>query len=208
MSRFCASNDLFRREASLSELHLRSSVSPPTDAALVEGACAGDDRSKEALYRRYVSFASGLAFRLLGNDNDLEDVVQDSFTVAFRTLSRLLNPQAFHGWFSAIVTRTAINTIRRRKLLVRFRLAHAAPVHIDTLVSPSAPPDVILELRLVYGLVDKLPTRERVVLLLRRVEQLSLDEIAEQTGWSLATVKRALVSATEMLDAQSQEGTR
>jgi RNA polymerase sigma-70 factor (ECF subfamily) len=198
------------REERVTEPHRRFPSAQPSDAELVEGARAGDSRAQEALYRRYVPFASGLAFRLLGSDKDLEDVVQDSFAVALRTLARLDHPQAFRAWFSTIVTGTAISAIRRRRLLVRIGLAHAAPVHLDTLIAPTAPPDVIAELRSVYGIIDTLPTRERVVLLLRRVEQLSLDEIAEQTGWSLATVKRALASATTALElrAASHGGAR
>lgn len=171
-----------------------------TDAGLVAAALEGDAKAKETLFRRHVGMASGLCFRLLGRDGELEDIVQESFTVAFASLHKLDRPQAFAAWLSAIVTHTTVATIRRRRLLTRLGLLRGEPVQIETLVAPAAPPDVVAELAAVYRLVATLPPKERVVLVLRRVEELSMQEIVEQTGWSLAAVKRALVRAEARLD--------
>jgi RNA polymerase sigma-70 factor (ECF subfamily) len=171
-----------------------------SDAALVAAALEGDERAKEALFRRYVAMVGGLSLRLLGRDVELEDVVQESFSQAFGALHTLERPQAFASWLAAIATRTAIATIRRRRLLSRLGLVRGEPVHLETLISPTAPPDVAAELSAVYRLIAKLPVKERVVLVLRRVEELSMQEIVEQTGWSLAAVKRALVRAEGLLE--------
>jgi RNA polymerase sigma-70 factor (ECF subfamily) len=180
--------------------------SRPTDAMLVAAACEGDMRAKEAIFYRYAAMASGLAYRLLGRDTDLEDVVQESFTVAFASLEKLAKPQAFAAWFTAIVTGTAVSVIRRRRFLARLGLARQEPIALDTLIAPTAPQEIAAELRAVYGAIDALPTSERVVLLLRRVEHLPLEEIAERTGWSLATVKRRLARATSLLERASGRG--
>jgi RNA polymerase sigma factor (sigma-70 family) len=171
-----------------------------SDGALVTAALAGDATAKEALFRRHVGMASGLSLRLLGRDAELEDIVQESFSVAFGTLHKLERPQAFASWLAAIVTRTTIATIRRRRLLTRLGLLRGEPVHTETLIAPTAPPDVVAELAAVYRLIATLPLKERVVLVLRRVEELSLQEIVDQTGWSLAAVKRAIVRAESRLD--------
>jgi RNA polymerase sigma-70 factor (ECF subfamily) len=172
-----------------------------SDAALVTAARDGDEEAKEALFRRHVGMASGLAFRLLGRDAELEDIVQESFTVAFGAMDKLDRPQAFAAWLSSIVTRTTIATIRRRRILARLGFVRGDPTQLETIVAPSAPPDVAAELSAVYRLVATLPVKERVVLVLRRVEELSLQEIVEQTGWSLAAVKRALARAEKRLNA-------
>jgi RNA polymerase sigma-70 factor (ECF subfamily) len=172
-----------------------------TDGALVTAAQAGDIAAKEALFRRHVGFVSGLAYRLLGRDTELEDVIQESFTVAFASLSKLARPQAFASWLATIVTGTTIATIRRRRMLARFGLLRQDPVQLEALIAKTAPPDVAAELSAVYGIIDTLPTKERVVLILRRVEEYSLQEIVEQTGWSLAAVKRRLANAESLLDA-------
>ena len=177
-----------------------------TDAVLVTDALAGDGKAKEALFRRYVGMVSGLSLRLLGRDAELEDIVQESFSVAFGALHKLERPQAFAAWLSSIVTRTTIATIRRRRLLSRLGLLRGEPVQVETLIAPTAPPDIAAELAGVYRLVADLPLKERVVLVLRRVEELSLQEIVEQTGWSLAAVKRALVRAEARLEIQSSLG--
>jgi RNA polymerase sigma-70 factor (ECF subfamily) len=172
----------------------------PTDAGLVKAALEGDEKAKEALFRRHVGMVSGLSYRLLGRDSELEDIVQESFTIAFGSLHKLERPQGFAAWLAAITTRTTIATIRRRRLLARLGLLRGELVQIETLVAPSAPPDVAAELAAVYRLVATLPVKERVVLVLRRVEELSMQEIVDQTGWSLAAVKRALVRAEGRLD--------
>jgi RNA polymerase sigma-70 factor (ECF subfamily) len=177
-----------------------------SDAALVAAALDGDERAKEALFRRHVGMASGLSLRLLGRDAELEDVVQESFSQAFGALHKLERPQAFASWLAAIVTRTTIATIRRRRLLSRLGLVRGEPVHPETLIAPTAPPDIAAELAAVYRLIAKLPVKERVVLVLRRVEELSMQEIVEQTGWSLAAVKRALVRAEGLLDVSRTPG--
>jgi RNA polymerase sigma factor (sigma-70 family) len=63
------------------------------------------------------------------------------------------------------------------------------------------------ELRAVYAVIDRFPAAERVTLILRRFEQLSLEQIAEQMQTSLATVKRRLVRAERLLnEALADEG--
>ncbi|MET0285255.1 MAG: sigma-70 family RNA polymerase sigma factor [Polyangiales bacterium] len=169
------------------------------DGELVQRAQRGDLDAKRQLFQRYVALASAIAFRLTGHDSDLEDIVQDSFIAAFAGLDRLAEPAAFRGWLASIVTRTAIATLRKRKLLSRLGLLRREPVQLELLTGPGAPADVVTELRAVYAALESFPAEERVTLLLRRYDQLSLEQIAEQTGTSLATVKRRLVRAEARL---------
>lgn len=173
-----------------------------SDAVLVGRARGGDLSAKEALFRRHVGLATGLAVRLLGRDTELEDVVHDAFVAAFGALGGLHDPQAFVAWFSAIVTRTAVAVLRRRRLLARFGFTRSEPADLDRVLAPDAPPDVAADLRALYAAIDRLPVDERVALILRRVEELKLEEIAERTGWSLATAKRRLSSAEALLAKQ------
>ncbi len=179
----------------------------PTDAVLVERARAGDLGAKKQLFERYVSSAAAQAFRLIATQNDLEDIVQDSFMYAFSHLENLERPQAFKAWLSAIVTGTAITVLRKRRMLYRLGLLRRDPFRIESVVADTAPPDVIAELRSVYGVIDRFPAAERVTLVLRRFEQLSLEEIADRTQASLATVKRRLARAERLLaQAVATEG--
>lgn len=172
------------------------------DETLVLAARAGDQEAKATLFRRHARMASNLAYRLLGRDEELEDLVQESFVSAFGSLSKLTDPRAFKTWLSAIVTRTAIAAIRKRRLLARLGFVRAGGVQLERVIARNAPPDVLAELEAVYRALDALPAKERVVLVLRRVEQQQLDEIAAQTGLSLASVKRYLARAERALNPE------
>jgi len=168
----------------------------PSDAALVLAARAGEEWACEMLFRRYVPLANGLAYRTLGRDEEVEDLVQDSFVQALDGLERLQDPQAFASWLSSIVVRTAARVLRRKQLRRRFGLQrNEAPPDVESFLSPTVPPDVAAELRAIYALVDRLPVEERMALVLRRVEGMELEEIGRDMGLSLATVKRRLASA-------------
>lgn len=164
----------------------------PSDAALVVAARAGEKWAQEALFRRHARMVNGLAYRLLGRDNELDDLVQTAFMAAFRDLDRLAEPQAFGSWLASIVVRTAHKLLRRRKMLTRLGLRDPANVELDTLLGSSLPPAVHSELREIYGVLDALPTEARIALVLHRVEGLSIPEAAERMGLSVSTVKRRL----------------
>ncbi len=179
---------------------LTKSGAGPTDAALVVAARAGDAWAQEALFRRYARLAIGLAHRVLPRDVEVDDLVQDSFLQAFERLERLQNPQAFAAWLCSIVVRTAAKRLRRRRLLTRLGIRRSEPIDPDDVVSSSAPPDVAIELKAVYSLLEDLPAEQRVALVLRRVETLEIAQIAEYMGLSVSTVKRRLAAAEARLE--------
>jgi RNA polymerase sigma-70 factor (ECF subfamily) len=174
----------------------------------VVAARADEPWAKEALFRRYITMVNGLGFRLLGRDSDLEDLVQDSFIEAWRSLPKLEQPQAFGSWLGSIVIRTAHKMIRRRRLASRLGLRRSEPIDVDALISPTAPPDVRSELQAIYRAVESLPASTRTAFILRRVEGLPLDDIAKSLGTSLATVKRRIADAEKRLtdETSSQWG--
>jgi len=173
----------------------------PSDAALVVAARAQERWAQEALFRRHAAMVNGLAYRLVGRDADLDDLVQDCFAEAWRSLGRLAEPAAFPTWLGSIVVRTAHKLIRRRRLLSRLGLGAGCRVDLDELVSPAAPADVRAELRSIYAVVESLPAATRVAFVLRRIEGLALEEIATLTGASLATVKRRIADGERRIAA-------
>jgi RNA polymerase sigma-70 factor (ECF subfamily) len=180
----------------------RAPASPgPSDAALVVAARAGEGWAREALCRRHAPAVIRLAHRLLGRDDEADDLAQESFTHALSSLDRLADPQAFAAWMRTIVVRTAHKIVRRRVLMRRFGLGpRRTESDIDTdFISRDAPPDVHAELHAIYTLLDRLPARERIALVLRRVEGLSHEDVAEQLGVSLSTAKRLAASSDEAL---------
>lgn len=181
----------------------------PSDAALVVAARAGEKWAQEALFRRHTRMVNGLAYRLLGRDDELDDLVQISFMGAFRDLDRLAEPQAFASWLASIVVRTAHKVLRRRKMLTRLGLREPAQVDLDSLVGSSLPAPVRAELREIYSVLDKLPTESRIALVLHRVDGLSIPEAAERMKLSVSTVKRRLrVAEDELEQVKAAQGQR
>jgi len=142
---------------------------------------------------------NGLAFRVLGRDAEVDDLVQDSFLEALKNLHRLENPQAFSSWLGSIVVRTASKRLRRRALLNRLGIRRSTPIDPDVVLSRDAPPDARAELSRIYSCLDSMHHEVRLSLVLHRVEGMSLPETAETMGVSLSTVKRRLAAAEREL---------
>jgi RNA polymerase sigma-70 factor (ECF subfamily) len=173
----------------------------PSDAALVVAARAGEAWAREALFRRYVRAVFGLVHRLMGRDDELEDLVQECFVQALRHLGSLSEPQAFGAWLTSIVVRTTHKVLRRRALARRLGLRRPRdPVDVDSLIARSAPPDVVMELRAVYRIIEELPPLVRTALVLRRVEGMPQEELAAAMGTSVSTVKRLIARADVALE--------
>jgi RNA polymerase sigma-70 factor (ECF subfamily) len=170
-----------------------------TDAELVIAARQGQQWAKEQLYRRHVRLVVGLAHRVLPNDPEVDDLVQDSFVAAFEGLPRLENPQAFASFVASITVRGARRRIRHRKVLRRLGIRRVDATERERAVSSEAPPDVGAELRALYAIIDDLPSDVRIALVLRRVEGLTIPAISELMELSPATVKRRLADGEWLL---------
>ncbi len=164
-------------------------------------ARAGEAWAREALFRRYIRLVFGLVYRLVGRDDETEDLVQECFAQALSHLGSLSEPQAFGGWLTSVVVRTVHKALRRRVLSNRLGLRRQRePLDVESLVSRSAPADVVAELRGVYRILEGLTPRVRVALVLRRVEGMTQDEVAAAMGVSVSTAKRLIVEAELALD--------
>src|SRR5690606_35378784 len=128
----------------------------------------------------------GLSYRLLPRDSEVDDIVQDVFRVALERLGTLQNPQAFAAWLASIVVNTVSERLRRRRLLERLGIRSSEPCDPDQVISPVAPAETATELKVVYRLLERLPTEQRVALVLRRVEGLEIAQIAEHMGISVS----------------------
>ncbi len=168
----------------------------PSDSDLVAAARAGEPWAVDALFQRYAPMVNGLALRLMGRRDDVDDLVQDCFVEALSNWRKLREPSAFSGWLKSIVVHRTAKLIRRRQIAAKIGLGRARlTIDVDALIAPAVPADVATELRAVYQRVQGLPADLRTVLILRRVEGYSLDEIGQITRVSLATVKRRLAAA-------------
>ncbi len=176
------------------------SASPSRPALrLVGGAEAAapvrevDPRDFEAVFRRYSPYVARVALRLMGNDAEVDDLVQDVFLEAHRGLEQLREPAALRGWLSRICVRRATRRLRRRRLLAF--LSFELVVERDLPVARDASPEQRLEVLRVYRCLDRMAADERVAWVLRHVEGESLEDLVLLCGCSKSTVQRRLRAA-------------
>jgi RNA polymerase sigma-70 factor (ECF subfamily) len=154
------------------------------DAALVGRAVAGEESAYRALYDRHrpAVFRLARGFGSFGSD-DVEDVVQEAFVRAFRSLPRLEQPARFGAWVLAIARNRAISRLARAR--ASGQLAEDLGKEAEAAGEPVPPdPDAEAELELVRRIISELPEgAEKETVHLFYVEgQLSAREIAARLG--------------------------
>ncbi|MBN2715150.1 MAG: sigma-70 family RNA polymerase sigma factor [Deltaproteobacteria bacterium] len=168
----------------------------PSDAVLVARALDGDGWAEEAIFRRYVHFVTSLSAKLLRRQSEVEDVVQDTFLQAFRDLHKLNAHARLRQWLASITVHRAQARYRRRRLWQVFGMDGGNDdERLFEQLRVEASQEIIMELRLLDQVFDKLSAEERSCWVLRKLEGYRLTEIAAITGASLATTKRRITSA-------------
>jgi RNA polymerase sigma-70 factor, ECF subfamily len=150
----------------------------------VVGAQNGDETSLRALYRRFRPVVLRLLEAFGGLDtDDREDIVQETFTRAFRGLSRLKAPAAFEGWLYTIARNRALTTLERKGRQERVHASVASQSDDSVPMMPAAVHAEIDE-AVVRQIISELPEGpEKETVTLFYVEgQLSAREIAEKLG--------------------------
>jgi RNA polymerase sigma-70 factor (ECF subfamily) len=175
----------------------------PNDTDWVLRAREGDSTAQEYLFRRYLGALRQRVYRLLGPDAEVDDVVQEAFMRAFEGIHRLAEPRAFPAWLSTIAIHLVDRRLRRRKLARRlgFVSVDITEDASDTVAAKNVSPALAAEARVVYGILDRLPTEARVAFLLRRLEGMTVPEVAVQMGLSERTVKRRIALCEQKLAA-------
>lgn len=177
--------------------------------ALVERARGGDRAAYDELVRRHFRGVYGIAFRLVDNHEDAEDLAQDCFVRAFERLDWYRGEGPFEGWLRRIVVHLAQDRFRRRGRRPRvgpILPAAESPARVEAVATGLAAtpgPRAELEGRelrriLVEGL-QRLPERLRVPLVLRTLEGLGYDEVADATGVTTNTARTQVMRARRAL---------
>ena len=154
---------------------------------------SGDDQILDvaSLYRAHEATVLGWATRLGGPGIDAEDVVQDVFLVARRRLRTFEGPGKITTWLFR-TTEKVVQTARRKQRLRRWLSlssdGDAAGIGAAGL-TPSEALERRREIRDVYRVLDRLPDRQRRVLILFELEGLSTQEIGELVGARVGTVR-------------------
>jgi len=176
---------------------------PPADeAALVAALQAGDESAFARLVHEQGARLFAVARRLLRNEQDAEDVVQEAFVQAFRNIGRFAGDARLGTWLHRIAVNAALMRLRRMKRRKEPSIEELLPrFHDDGHRRDVGPAwqergeDVALAAEfaaVVRAAIDRLPDSHRTVLLLRDIEQLDTEETARQLGLSINATKTRL----------------
>lgn len=157
----------------------------------------------EGWFRRYSAYVARIALRLLGRDDDIDDVVQDVFLRAHRGLRDLRDPEAIRGWLATVTVRVAQRKLAVRRLRAFFHLEGGSTY--DDVASADASPEDRALLARIYTILDSLPAADRIAWTLRYVEREKLDEVARLCSCSLATAKRRINAAHTVIQREVRD---
>ncbi|GAB4573927.1 MAG: sigma-70 family RNA polymerase sigma factor [Anaerolineae bacterium] len=176
------------------------------EARLITQAQAGDIQAYNALVLAYQDRVYTAAYRIMGEEPAAADATQEAFIAAWRKIGTYRGG-SFAGWLLRIVTNACYDELRRRKR--RPAEGFDDLVDEDSLDPPPQlvsaeenPEDHALRMELSRGIehcIRRLPEDQRVLVVLRDVEDLDYAAIAEATGLQLGTVKSRLSRARARL---------
>ncbi len=194
------------------------SESGPSDLEAVSRAAEGDHEAFRVLVERYQGRAYGLALRVMRDEEQAKDVVQEAFLKAYRSLDRFEGRSSFYTWFYRVVMNLCIDAKRRQPpgRMVEWDEGHALETPVGSgldAVDParqqaSGPAGDLerAELReTIRCAIEELPDDARQTLLLREVDGLSYSEIAKSLGIPKGTVMSRLHHARRRLRALLSE---
>lgn len=162
---------------------------------LVRTAQAGNRSAFDELTRAHESMVFSIALRWLHSRHDAEDLTQDVFSRAWMRIKQLRQPEQFSGWLRRITERLLMNKSARQQMVVE-------SYFVESQDDGRKPLDHLVQAEDAHRLrvaLDQLSEWDRRVLVTRHVDDASVQEISQQLGRPVGTVKRLLFEARQRL---------
>jgi RNA polymerase sigma-70 factor (ECF subfamily) len=180
-----------------------------SDQQLIADYLAGDEKSLEVLFGRYLKPIYSFTYRYVGGRQDAEDVTQEAFVKVWRNLKKFDQQKSFKTWIFSIAKNTAIDFLKKKKATTfsEFENEEGENMITETLADLSPLPQELLEkadiAQKLASAMGKLSPKYRMVLFLRYNDHFNFREIAESLGEPLPTItarhRRALVMLKNLL---------
>lgn len=172
-------------------------LEPAEEQELIERARGGDTGAYDALVSHYLPGVISIAWGIVRNAHDAEDLAQEAFVSAYQNIGRFRSGEPFRPWIYRIVTNRALDVVKHRTKFRSVELEdteHAARLdeaHVTAESSEIA--------RRIDEAIEELPEMQRLVARLHLIEELDHQEIASVTGLSDGTVRSHLSLARTKL---------
>jgi RNA polymerase sigma-70 factor (ECF subfamily) len=175
----------FKEEATIT-----SASDDPIERRAIEAVKSGDAGSYEYLVTKYMKRVVSIAWGIVRNAADAEDLAQEAFVRAFQTIERFKSGERFGPWIFRIVTNLALDVMKHRTRFRHEEIGEEEPAaRRDRADLPAAANELG---RRIDDAIQSLPEMQRIVARLYLVEQFEHAEIAEMTGLSAGTVRSHL----------------
>ena len=175
-----------------------------TEAELIAAVLKGDSSSFEPLVQKYSPRVFATARRYARRESEVEDIVQEVWLKSFEKLASFRGEAPFEHWLMRLAVRTCYDFLRGHQRNRESAFSELTEAEEDWLerfvVEPSsAPEDSDAAKLLINRVMEKLSPQARLVITLLEIEDRSVKEIAELTGWTVPLVKvRAFRARGEM----------
>lgn len=170
-----------------------------TDIEIIESVKRGNTADFTLIVKRYQDKGFSLLKRILKNEMDAEEALQDSFLKAYNSLKDFRNDAKFSTWFYKIVYNTGLTLIASRKRKIEQEMTsideNFEVANVDNEIYSTSENARTFILKI----VDKLPVRNALVVILFYVDGLSLNEISQVLGTSLVNTKVLLHRSRNVL---------
>ena len=160
---------------------------------LIRELLARNPLAAHEFHIRFSARISSRVWRLLGTDVEHADIVQQVFVNIFEALNKLKNPEALDAWVDSIAIRTTRYELRRRGRRRALFLFKQEENNVEP--RDETNPFKSHHVRQFYKIVDRMPTDDRVIFVLRFVEGCTVEQIASLGNYSVSTAKRRLKRA-------------
>ncbi|MBN2714330.1 MAG: sigma-70 family RNA polymerase sigma factor [Deltaproteobacteria bacterium] len=156
----------------------------------------------DTLFERFSPYVASVALRLMGEDESVDDLVQDVFLDCYRQINCLRNLEHARRWLVKVTVRKASKRLRRRKLVQFLHLSDAGSREPSV---PLVTADERAQLVMLYGLLERMPLKDRLAWSLRYLEGAEISEVAYACNCSLATAKRRIHAAQKMIKGEDHD---
>ena len=178
------------------------------EAAIINAVLDGDTNAYELLVREYEKNVYNLALRMTGNSEDAYDMSQEAFIKAYNSLSSFRGDSKFSVWLYRIVSNVCLDFLRSRNRRATVSLSvendEGEEIELD-IADEASSPQALLDRSLTRDAVRRglqaLPPDHREILLLREIQGLSYEEIADTLDLEVGTVKSRIFRARKKLCA-------
>ena len=175
-----------------------------TEAELIAAVLKGDAASFEPLVEKYSPRVFATARRYARRESEVEDIAQDIWLKAFEKLSSFRSEAPFEHWLRRLAVRTCYDALRAHQRNRETTFAELTEPEEDWLDRFVSQPDAASEnaeaaRQLIARILEQLSPAARLIITLSEIEERSVKEIAQITGWSVPLVKvRAFRARAEM----------